>query len=52
MRTITLQDDEAEKLERILDAILISGALSDGSVRRTIKRVSMKLHWSKQKEAA
>jgi hypothetical protein len=52
MRTITLQDEEADELERILDAILISGALSDGSVKRTIKRVSMKLHWSKQKEAA
>jgi hypothetical protein len=52
MRTITLQDDEAEELERILDAILISGALREGIVRRTIKRVSMKLHWSKQKEAA
>lgn len=47
MRTIILQDDEAEELERILDAILISGALSEGSVRRTIKRVSMKLHWAK-----
>jgi hypothetical protein len=52
MRTIVLQDDEAEELERILDAILISGALSDGSVKRTIKRVSMKLHWSDKKEAA
>lgn len=52
MRTITLQDEEADELERILDAILISGALSDGSVKRTIKRVSMKLHWSKQREAA
>ncbi len=52
MKTITLQDDEAEELERILDAILISGALSDGSVRRTIKRVSMKLHWAKNKEEA
>ena len=52
MRTITMQDEEADELERILDAILISGALSDGSVRRTIKRVSMKLHWSKKKEAA
>jgi hypothetical protein len=52
MRTITLQDEEADELERILDAILISGALSDGSVRRTIKRVSMKLHWAKKKEAA
>lgn len=47
MRTIILQDDEADELERILDAILISGALSEGSVRRTIKRVSMKLHWAK-----
>lgn len=52
MRTIVLQDDEAEELERILDAILISGAISDGSVKRTIKRVSMKLHWSGKKEAA
>jgi len=53
MRTITLQDDEAEELERILDAILISGALSEGSTKRTIKRVCMKLHWAKQKcEAA
>ena len=52
MRTITLQDEEAEELERILDAILISGALSDGSVRRTIKRVSMKLHWAKEKGSA
>jgi hypothetical protein len=52
MRTIILQDDEADELERILDAILISGSLSEGSVKRTIKRVSMKLHWSKQKEEA
>lgn len=52
MRTIVLQDEEADELERILDAILISGALSDGSVRRTIKRVSMKLHWAKIKEEA
>ena len=52
MRTITLQDEEADELERILDAILISGALSEGSVKRTIKRVSMKLHWAKNKEEA
>lgn len=52
MRTIVLQDDEAEELERILDAILISGALSEGSIKRTIKRVSMKIHWSKQKDVA
>lgn len=52
MRTITLQDDEAEELERILDAILISGDMREGTVRRTIKRVSMKLHWAKKKEEA
>ncbi len=52
MRTIILQDDEADELERILDAILISGYLSDGRVKRTIKRVSMKLHWAKNKEEA
>lgn len=52
MRTIVLQDDEADELERILDAILISGAISDGSVKRTIKRVSMKLHWSTKRIAA
>lgn len=52
MRTITLQDDEADELERILDAILISGAMRKGTVRRTIKRVSMKLHWAKNKKEA
>lgn len=52
MKTIVLQDDEAEELERILDAILISGALSEGSIKRTIKRVSMKLHWAGKKEDA
>jgi len=52
MRTITLQDDEAEELERILDAMLISGALVKGNSSRTIKRVTMKLHWAKKKEEA
>lgn len=52
MRTIVLQDGEAEELERILDAILISGAISEGGVRRLIKRISMKLHWAKNKDAA
>lgn len=52
MRTIVLQDDEAEELERILNAILISGALSEGSIKRTIKRVSMKLHWASKKDEA
>lgn len=53
MRAITLQDDEADELERILDALLIAGALIEGSTKRAMKRVSMKLHWAKQKcEAA
>ena len=52
MRTITLQEDEADELERVLDAMLISGSLKDGSVRRRIKRVSMKLHWASKKDEA
>lgn len=52
MRTIELQDDESDELEGILDAILTSGALSEGSVKRKLRRVSMKLHWAKQKAAA
>lgn len=53
MRSITLQDDEADELEHILDALLIAGPLSEGSTKRAIKRVSMKLHWAKKKcEAA
>ena len=52
MRTITLQDDEAEELERILDAMLISKTLVEGNSSRTIRRVSMKLHWAKTKKEA
>ena len=52
MRTITLQNDEAEELERILDAMLISKTLVEGNSSRTIRRVSMKLHWAKTKKEA
>ena len=57
MKTIVLQDDEAEALEALLDKILTSEAASkaafrDGAERRLVKRVSMKLHWVKQQDAA
>ena len=57
MRRIDLQDDESDALEALLDKILTSEAASkaafkDGAERRLVKRVSMKLHWSKQQEAA
>lgn len=57
MKTIVLQDDEAEALEALLDKILTSEAASKaafkgGAERRLVKRVSMKLHWVKQKDAA
>ena len=52
MRTIIIQDDEADALEAMLDKALISGATAsnlfqDGAQRRKVKRVSMKLHWAK-----
>ena len=57
MKTIVLQDDEAEALEALLDKILTSEAASkaafkDVAERRLVKRVSMKLHWVKQQDAA
>ena len=50
---ITLQADEAATLEALLDKILTSKGASDvlfdsGADRRAVKRVSMKLLWSKQ----
>jgi hypothetical protein len=52
MRAITIQDDEAEALEALLDMLLTNEAASnavfaDGDQRRKVKRVSMKLHWAK-----
>ena len=57
MRRLDLQEDEADALEALLDKILTSEAASkaafkDGAERRLVKRVSMKLHWSKQQDAA
>ena len=54
---LKIQTDEAEALEALLDKILTSEAASkaafrDGAERRLVKRVSMKLHWVKQQDAA
>jgi len=51
MRTISLQDEEADNLEALIDALLIdpnSNAMQDGKIRRRLRRISMKLHWSRQ----
>jgi len=51
MRTLTLQDEEADQLEALIDALLIdpqSKALEDGKIRRRLRRISMKLHWARQ----
>jgi len=57
MRTITIQDDEAEALEALLDMLLTNEAackavFADGAQRRKVKRVSMKLHWAKNSTEA
>lgn len=49
---ITLQADEAEALEALLDMLLTNEAackavFRDGDQRRKVKRVSLKLHWAK-----
>lgn len=51
MRLI-LQDEEADALERVLDLILTSQHLAEqvfrsGDERRAIRRVSMKINWSR-----
>ena len=53
MITLTLQRDEAEALEALLDLLLTNEAASaavfaDGNQRRKVKRASMKLHWAGQ----
>jgi len=52
VRIITMQDDEADALEAMLDKILTNkdaseAVFQDGAQRRKIKRISMKLHWAK-----
>ena len=53
---LDLQQQEAEALKALLDKVLTSeeaskAAFADGAERRLVKRVSMKLHWAKSKEA-
>lgn len=56
MITITLQPDEAENLERLLDLIITNeqaakAVFESGAQRRSVVRASKKLHWA-QKELA
>ena len=57
MITLTLQRDEAEALEALLELLLTNEAASaavfeDGNQRRKVKRASMKLHWAQSQVAA
>jgi uncharacterized membrane protein len=47
VRNITLQDDEADALEELLDSLLIAGEISEGELRRKVRRISKKLFWAK-----
>lgn len=56
MITLTLQPDEADAVEKLLDAILTNKQasdviFSDGAERRSARRASKKLHWAKTAEA-
>ena len=55
MITLTLHDDEADAVERILDLIITDEAASkavfrDGAERRSALRASKKIHWAKVDE--
>lgn len=57
MINITLQQQEADAVERILDLILTNeqaakAVFRDGAEMRSIRRVSKKLHWTKQEVEA
>ena len=55
MRTLTLQDEEADQLEALIDALLIdpqSKALEGGKIRRRLRRISMNLHWARKGQDA
>lgn len=57
MIMLTLHNDEADAVERILDLIITDDAASkavfrDGAERRSALRASKKIHWAKQQEAA
>lgn len=47
MRNIMLQEEEADALEQLLDKMLIAGSISDGDLKRKVRRISKKLHWAK-----
>ena len=52
MLKLTLQGEEAEAVERVLDLILTNeqaakAVFRDGDERRNVVRVSKKLHWAK-----
>jgi len=52
MITLTLQQDESNAVERIIDLILTNedaakAVFKDGSERRAAQRASKKLHWAK-----
>ena len=54
MITLTLQEDEADAVEKLLDAILTNKQaadviFADGAERRSAGRASKKLHWAKCK---
>tara|TARA_R100000951_G_scaffold107864_1_gene103652 strand:- start:83 stop:256 length:174 start_codon:yes stop_codon:yes gene_type:complete len=56
MITITLQEDEAENVERLLDLILTNKQASQtvfesGAQRRSVVRASKKLHWAKMEQS-
>lgn len=53
MITLTLQQEEADAVEKLLDAILTNkeaadAIFSDGAERRSAGRASKKLHWARQ----
>lgn len=52
MIDLKLQDEEAAAIESLLDLLLTNKAaadavFADGAQRRAVKRVSLKLHWSR-----
>ena len=53
MIILNLHQDEADAVEKLLDAILTNKqaadvVFTDGSERRSAARASKKLHWAKQ----
>ena len=56
MITLTLHQDEADAVERILDMLITNEAAAaavfrDGAERRSVSRISKKLGWARQCKA-